>query len=78
MREWLSWNPHFSQPTMMEGTADLDLEKVFSLTLVDFVQRITPDLEEQQEAHSQHDNESETFAWVDQSDLQKFEGQNEK
>ena len=50
----------------MEETADLDLESFF---VVDFVQRVTPDLEEQQEADSQHESESETFARVDTSDL---------
>ena len=49
-RERLPRNIYFSHPTTMEETADLDLGEFFSPTLVDFVQRVTPDLEEQQEA----------------------------
>ena len=63
--EQLTWNPHFSQP-MMEETADLNLEKFFSSPLVDVVLVVTPDLEEQQEADTHHESESEMFAWVNQ------------
>ena len=53
----------------MEETADLDLEKIFSPTLVDFVQKVTPDLEEQPEADNHHASESETIARVDMQKL---------
>ena len=63
--EQLTWNPHFSQP-MMEEIADLNLEKFFSSPLVDVVLLVTPDLEEQQEADTHHESESEMFARVNQ------------
>ena len=63
--EQLTWNPHFSQP-MMEETADLNLEKFFSSPLVDVVLVVTPDMEEQQEADTHHESESEMFARVNQ------------
>ena len=70
--EQLTWNPHFSQP-MKEETADLNLEKFFSSPLVDVVLLVTPDLEEQQEAYTHHESESEMFARVNR----KVEGQSE-
>ena len=70
--EQLTWNPHFSQP-MMEETADFNLEKFFSSPLVDVVLLVTPDLEEQQEADTHHESESEMFARVNQN----VEGQSE-
>ena len=72
----------------MEETADLALENFFSSPVVDVVLLVTPDLEEQQEADTQHASKSEELLEADthhesESEMfmqvnKKFEGQSEE